>query len=252
MKQVFSLLILGVLFTPTKAVYPQATSTSMSFSTPHQQLETLARRATVGDPQSIEDLTSAVVHYPHSCRIPAPVSSLMEFEISRAETAYRSRLGPGISETQILKFMNSLAVQFKLPRYAQVTQAQLRTLRMTLVVQSPYLMASGLTEPKMKLGENIDSVMSPLQALYLIQTMIDQKILNPDYQDQSIDLVTRERANREQLKAQMQPGAKHGIVRTTNPKHLEMRTALSAAVDSMSVEDGYVVLEQALTAMKLK
>jgi hypothetical protein len=228
---------------------------------PNQNLDSKALLADVTRPDTITDLTHEVVSYPHAYRIPQPLDTLFESNLTRAENAYRNNLGPGVSETQLLHLMNTVAAKLKLPEYTKATPAQIRTLRMHLAVSSPHFMGSGLTAPEMKVGDSINPVMSPLQAMHLFSVMVDQKVMNPDYQDPSIDLDKREQERRQERRQEIaklkQAGsipqnATHYLSATSNPKHAEMLRAISAGTQSISLEDAYSLVDQTLTDLKLK
>jgi hypothetical protein len=183
--------------------------------------------------------------------MPEPVGALVENHLMRAENAYRNNLGPGVSEAQLLHLMNSVATRLKVPEYAKTTPAQLRTLRMRLAVSSPRFMGSRLTAPEM----------SPLQAMHLFGVLVDQKVMNPDYQDPSIDLDKREQEHRQERRQEIaklkQSGsipqnATHYISATSNPKHAEMIRSISAGAEALSLEDAYNLVDQTLTDLKLK
>jgi hypothetical protein len=222
--------------------------------TPNESLDITARAAHVEQPTSVDNLTQAVLKYPHSFPIPSPIGDLLASRLSQAETAYRNGLGPGVSEKALLALMNQLADKLHLPGYARVTPTQLRVLRMQLVIRSPVFMGAGLARPNMTVGSAISDTMSPLQAMHILATMLDQKISNPDYQDPSIDLVhTFQQRQMENEKARAS-GAKityKGVCRE-NPRNTEMRKSIASGIQSLSLQDAYDLVDQAFTTVNLE
>lgn len=230
-------------------------STQNRMPSPYQKLESKALLATVEQPVTVNDLAHEVVNYPHVYRIPPPLDNIVEADLARAEMAYRYGSGPGVSETQMLDLVTLLAARFRVPAYAKTTLAQIRGLRMRLAVKLPAFMGKGLAMPGMKVGDSIQTVMSPLQAMHLLGVLIDQKILNSDYQDPSLDLDLQDRERRkkiEELKNSENIQGTHVLMSSSNPKHSEMLNAISSGVQSMSMKEAYDLFDQILTTMRFK
>lgn len=224
-----------------------------SMSTPDQALEAMARSAKVEDPDSIRALTHAVVTSPHVYKYPIEVTVLLEYELARNETRYRSGLGHGVREEQLVDFLNELAAKFQVPSYVTTTPAQVRNLRMRLATKSPYFMGAGLTSHSLKKGESINTELSPLQAMHLFNVMIDQKILNDLYQDPSTDIVRVEQERHEAYRREALASGNKALVKArSNPRALEVRTAISRGIESMSVSDALDLANSALKAFGLK
>jgi hypothetical protein len=196
-----------------------------------------------------------VVSFPHLFPVPPPLSDILEDRLSRSETAYRNKLGPGVSEAQLVDLMNSFAVKFRLPDYAKTTPAQIRFLRMGLALQSPAFMGSGLAVQGMRVGDSVSTEMSPLQAMHLFEIMIDQKIINPVFQDPLSDplLLNEERRKKidELRRASSTTTPGFGLL-TGNTKISEMRSAISTGIESMSISDAYDLLDHTFNTMRLR
>jgi hypothetical protein len=253
MKQTSFYLVI-VLLTATILGHGQTKNENRMTSHP-KELESLAHRADIEKPDTIDNLTHKVIGYPHIYSLPSPVTNALESDLARAEIAYRNGSGAGVTETQLVALMNSLAVKFKLPAYTRTTPAQVRGLRMRLVPSLPFFMGSGLVRREMAKGESIEESMSPLQAMHLLGVMIDQKIANPNYQDPLLDLDLREAEQRKQYMelahAQGASGS-HMLVSGSNPKRAEVLNAISVGAASMSLQDAYDMLNEILTTMRLK
>jgi hypothetical protein len=150
--------------------------------------------------------------------------------------------------------MNSLAETLRLPDYAKTTPVQIRVLRMALLTQSPHFMGRGLVREGMRTGETIGEEMSPLQAMHLFLFMVDQKILNPEYQDLASDpaVLHQERIKEfQRIQRESAPTAKHILLRNSNPKGVEMREAISSGFESMSMKDASDLLNETLSKLNL-
>jgi hypothetical protein len=221
---------------------------------PHQRLESSSRQADSSNSAAIEALTHEVLSFPHTYRLPGPLEQVIQIRLARSETAYRNRVGPGVTESQVLDLMNSLAETLRLPDYAKTTPLQIRVLRMALLTQSPHFMGSGMVREGMRTGESINEEMSPLQAMHLFSFMVDQKILNPEYQDPASDpsVLHRQRIrNLKQIQRETAPSAKHLLLRSSNPKGAEIRMAISSGFDSLSIEDASDLLHESLSKLNL-
>ena len=120
---------------------------------------------------------------------------------------------------------------------------------------TPSFMGSGLARGEMVKGDSVQTTMSPLQAIHLLQVMIDQKIANPDYQDPSIDLDSRAVERRKQLdelRRTRNDQNSHILLSNSNQKHGEVARAISLGAASMSILDASELIDETLTAMSLK
>jgi hypothetical protein len=221
---------------------------------PHYRLESSSRLADKSNPATIDTLTQVVLSFPHTYRLPEPLEQVIESRLAISETAYRNGVGPGVTESQMVDLMNSLAETLRLPDYAKTTPLQIRVLRMALLTQSPHFMGSGMVREGMRTGESINQEMSPLQAMHLFSFMVDQKILNPEYQDPDSDpaVLHRERKKEfERIRQETTPTAKHILLRSSNPKGAEMREAISSGFESMSMNDALNLLSETLSKLDL-
>jgi hypothetical protein len=224
-----------------------------SMTNPRNALERIAHDATPDNPDSIRALAHGVVNFPHVYGFPSELSVLLEADLSRSEIAYRNGLGPGVKEEQVLSLLNELANKLNLPQYVQTTPAQVRNLRMRLAIVNPSLMGSGLTSHTLEKGAPVSDTMSPLQAFHLLGTMIDQKIFNDLYQDPSIDIVHAEKERQEEYRRKAAAtGKDHVLEARSNPRSLEVRTAIEKGITSMSIAESIELVNHSLTAMGLK
>lgn len=221
---------------------------------PYSQIESKAKLADPSNRQSIQDLAHQVLIQHHVYSIPDSVAGVLEDRLTDAEIRFRNKTGRGVSERQLLDFMNLVAVKLHLPEYAKTTPAQLRNLRMRLSISSPAFMGTGLTDHGLTKGDSINVVMSPLQAMHLFNVMVDQKVLNDLYQDPSIDIVrAEEQRHKERQQKALAQGRKSYVAEArVNPHGLEMLNALAQGANSLSVKDALDIVDEVFTAMSLR
>ena len=243
--QLISVTLLG-LSMQTVPGEPAPQNANMA-NNPYRTIEAHSRISNVNNPESIRLLASDVLALPHVLKLPQPAEDLVKVRLSDAEIAYRNKQIPGVREEQIVELLNNLAVRFKLPAYSRTTEVQVRHLRMKLLVQSPSFMTAGIVFHNRTKGESLSSEMSPLQAFHLLDVMVDQKVLNPDYQDPNLDLnaVESERLRTSQAMIGAGTGGSRLAI-STNYKRVEMRAAIDSATQRISVSDVMSTVTQAL------
>jgi hypothetical protein len=152
-------------------------------ASPHKQLDKAAQTFKNDDEHSIRSLTNAVFDFSRALpRSPEFIENVVKDRIIRAELAFRRGSFDGVHEQDIVHLVNWLADRLRLPAYAKTSPKQVRILRMDLILSSPAFMAAGATDRISKPGDSIPDRMSPLQAVHLISSLVDQKIINPEYQ----------------------------------------------------------------------
>lgn len=251
--------IATVLWQLVPRIHAQQGNT-MVWQNPAKVIDEKARALNPDDSNSVQGLADAVFSYPHVLgRLPMDMENAVKARAIDAETKFLKGNRPGVQEEDVAKAVNLFADRLRLPDYARTSPKQVRALRMSLVVDSPMFMGRGMARPSASVGDSISSEMSPLQALHVAMVMINQKTINPDFQ------VTPEEWDRgkhtamvEQIKQiqALQKSAKsgqttHHIITRQNPKHDEMRQALSDGLSSMTLGDGVSFADEALKTLKL-
>lgn len=228
---------------------------------PYQELDKAARLIkNSNDEQSIHGMADAVFSFPRALpRAPDAIENIIKDRLVRAEIAYRNGIQEGVQEQDIVKFANSMADHFRLPSYAKTSTQQVRVLRMQLVLSSPAFMAAGLTHENMKPGETISDRMSPLQAVHLLSSLLDQKIINPDYQLQPAEW---EKAHLAPATARIQQMQKlqSSDQQINAPRRAEVRVfhrrrdlhqAILQAGSTLSFTETMNLIDQAFTTLKI-
>jgi hypothetical protein len=143
----------------------------------------------------------------------------------QAEIAYRHGSHPSVREADVVKSINNLVSSSGAPPWAATSTAEVRKLRMLLVIRYPHLMASEAPPDEHGRYKALDDTMSPLEATYVAGSMIHQKLLNPEFQ-----FTDEEKAGPafQDQKTRSQESAKRTFA---------MRAVLSGQSSSLSVRD---------------
>jgi hypothetical protein len=246
----------------TPALGQQVTSQGKSgWVNPYKELDKAARLVkNSNDEQSIRGVADAVFGFPRALpRSPEMIENVIKDRLVRAEIAYRSGIHEGVQEQDIVKFANSVADHLALPSYAKTSAQQVRVLRMQLALSSPTFMAAGLTHENMKVGESISDRMSPLQAVHLLSSLLDQKIINPEYQ---LEPAEWERVHLASATAKIQQMQKlqSSDQHANAPNKAEVRVfhrrrdlhqAILQAGSSLSFTDTMNLIDQAFATLKI-
>ena len=148
-----------------------------------QTLNNAGFNAKADDDASIHTLVDSVFNYPHVYpHLPTNTEAAVKDRLFRAEKDYLQKRGPGVQEQGVVDAVNMLADKISAPDYAKTSPLQVRFVRMNLALNTPAFMAKGITRPGAKIGDSINSEMSPTQAFHLMAVTIDQKFINTDFQ----------------------------------------------------------------------
>jgi hypothetical protein len=147
----------------------------------YASLEIAASKATGQDQNSVAALVDEVfkVHH-YRGYLPAALQNSLKNRLVDAEMSHRQGAHPGISEEAKVQVVNNVAERLGLPEYAKTNASQVRYLRMHMAITRPIFMGEGMTRPDAKIGDQINSTMSPAQAIHLIQSFGRSKIFQSD------------------------------------------------------------------------
>jgi hypothetical protein len=217
-----------------------------------KKLEDSARLLmTRADSASISQMADSVLGYPHVVKIPSTPRELLKVRLSSAEAAHLQGDISGVHERDLASTLNRISDTLNLPKFALVSQRQLRVLRVRLLKSAPVFMGRGMTTPSAMVGDSINPYMSPLQAAHLALVTMDQKILNAHFQLE-IDEWERqyeiERAARQQQIVSGTPNPSFkGLAINPNGKLL-LRT-INAAAESMDLQAGIQLMADVLSGL---
>jgi hypothetical protein len=212
------------------------------------------------DNQSIRGVADAVFSFPRALpRAPEMFENVLKDRLVQAEISYRNGAQPGVSEQDITKLVNSFADKLGVPSYAKTSSRQVRVLRMQLAFSSPTFMAAGFMHENMKVGESISERMSPLQAAHLISSLIDQKLINPEFQVEPEEWERVHLASAmekvqqmKQLRAsgQNEDGPKKANIHVLRRRR-DLHESLLQASSSLSFLETMDLIDQAFTTLKI-
>jgi len=228
---------------------------------PYKELDEAARLANSSvDDVSLRGVADAVFRFPRALpRAPEAIENVIKDRLVRAEIAYRNGTQPGVLERDIVALFNSIGDKLGLPSYSKTSSQQVRVLRMQLALSSPLFMAPGLIRGNMKVGESVSESMSPLQAAHLISSLVDQKIINPEYQvepaewDKShLPAAMAKIQQIQQMQASGQSGSKSQKteVRVFRRKR-DLYESLIQAGSSLGFFEALDLIDQAFTTLKI-
>lgn len=201
-----------------------------------------AHRAKGNDESAVRELANEVFATAYFGEIPSDYREAMKERIIRDELNYRSGK-KGVSEEKVVLTVNHLALKFNAPDFAQTSAAQVRALRVRLKLGYPNFIAQETREKKKglkkKVGDTINPEMSPLEAAFVTGVLVQQKMLNADFQH--APQVWEEKLRKGQLKrweaganpnAQTEPRLIHS---KGDAKRNEMRRAISQSASKMTI-----------------
>lgn len=153
---------------------------------PFVSVDRKARAAKSDERNAVEELGSGVVNNFAPDDVPQPNRDAMIERLVRAELNYRQGKHKGILEHDVAKTVNELADKFGAPEYAKTRRDQVRTLRVSLMPNLPHLIDQEVIEGKKDKKKPVDTemnpYMTPLEAATVAMLMLQQKLVNEDYQ----------------------------------------------------------------------
>lgn len=138
--------------------------------------------AVSGNPKAIALLADDVLSGSLLLEQLAAVNLDLRNNLINAELAYRNKQHPGVPDKRVVTVMNTLVKKINGPSFAYTNCAEVRRLRMSLIPVVPALFARDLRPADQNGKAHIREEMSPVEALYLLARLVDQKTSNPDYQ----------------------------------------------------------------------
>jgi hypothetical protein len=237
----------------------------LRFGGPYQQIEVAASAMRPGDLDSIRAVFEEIVNYPRYYRMPDVMAAIVKQRLIDAQRDYFAGKNAGVVDGAIVDAINALATAFDTPGYARVSLLEVQFLRSRAVSAMPYLMRSA---PDTKLGE-ADPPMSPLQAIWIMSLLIDQKLDNPDYQAIPADwdrdyypkLLEQARAQdraRDELRRRIATGEGkaqtkyEGRLIAGPPRSPELRFLLARRIREMSMADGLKLFNETFARLGIR
>jgi hypothetical protein len=162
-------------------------------------------------------------------------------QIVNAESGYHSGARHGVSETDVARLINNLAVHFKTPDYTRTSALEVRQLRVQMLVLHPGLIGIAPAFKRNKITDrSLRDEMSPVEAIHVAATMIFQKLNNPEWQ-----LTRSERKVRwqERHKASYKPNF------SDQTRRQEVLKAIQGSASQMSARDALTLANESFSIM---
>lgn len=145
-----------------------------------------ALQAKNNEEAAVRALADEIFKAPEFALLPTEDRDAMKARVVSHELAYRSGNSEGIREENIVLTVNELADKFGAPDYARTSALQVRVLRAGHLKDYPNFIAqetsSGGKILEASIGDSVSPIMSPLEAVFMTAVMLEQKILNENYQ----------------------------------------------------------------------
>jgi hypothetical protein len=153
---------------------------------PHLRINRIARSVTDADVSAIRELIDVVFQASRPYMVPERAIRQFKERLLRSEISYRNGGSVGVAEESIVRVIDQLADKFAAPEFARTSQEQVRELRLVLsnlmpdfIVRRP--LENGAT-PDRDTGFTVNPIMSPVEAIYVLQDLIHQKEISDYYQ----------------------------------------------------------------------
>lgn len=150
---------------------------------PERSFRKIDRQAAVAKHGSNADVRALTVSLVNQGGLPAEFANAYGFSerIVNAEMLYRSGGQAAIRESDIVTAVNNLFTALGAPLWAHTNQAEVKKLRVGLMAMYPHLMASEVPPNQRGRYAAVDETMSPVVGTFVALSMIQQKLINPEY-----------------------------------------------------------------------
>lgn len=200
---------------------------------PLKAINDKARAARAGSISDAEDYVAEIIRVAgFEGELNGFTATAIKDRVGRAESRYRQGQAAGIPEAKIVRTVNGLARKFDLPDYVRTSNYEVRRLRLGLLPNFPQIITQETQGVlPVSVGAQIDSQMSPAEAVFVLAMMLQQKMVNTEYQ-----LRHSERLDR------WAETHNHSAPQSNSPhpaqnRSREIREALTRAASSASMSD---------------
>lgn len=263
-------LALTAWFVRVGATHAQGNNSNPSnrptYQNPWRPLEEKAKAAKSGDQGSIRALADQVFdQWNGFAQVPAELTDAVKDRLVRTEIDYRQGKREGVEERNIMDMTNAVAEKLGMPEYMKLNRREVRGMRLATLFFMPTFMGTGMTRKDMKVGDKINSSMSPLQAAELVTMVMQQKLINPEFQLTPADWTAREQENHLQrwqaYKQASASGGKSAMEQANkpsqadvseNPKRKEILDTIENARATMSLDDALQLANGALDTLGIE
>jgi hypothetical protein len=121
---------------------------------------------------SIRALTDAILNFSVLTKSPGSIRD----RLYRAERGFRRSVHPPVLEADVVAAANDLVAALHAPDFARTSPTQVRAFRNSLANRYPHLVGTK------REGDDLSSLMSPAETLFVTVALYNQKIFNPAFQ----------------------------------------------------------------------
>ncbi len=207
-------------------------------------------KAVSSDEGSVRELADAVFDTLSISNIsPVWVSPFKERCIN-AEISYRSGRREGIPERNIVRLINELVQKINAPEYSQTSEEEVRRLRMNIAYLMPHFIIQQRTDKEAAAKESgftISPIMSPLEAIYITNTLIYQKRYNKEFQLSISEQARLGKTSNRQRQSSKEPQ----LTTTSSPRVEEMRRVFNQ-VAMLGVQDQISLINDSLNILGIE
>jgi hypothetical protein len=253
---VLALFGISVIWSQRNAMAGQNPPTGQSrpYKSPWNKVDEQAKLENPSDGNSVLALVDDILDFPHSFgEIPPIMREIVEQHMVQAEINYKLGRTPGIPEKSVAQILNTLADKLELPDYARVSVHQVEVIRFGMELSMPAFMGPASSQNEDTGGNSSAADLSPAQATHVLLVLIDQKMINPDYQlspdewektkyQPAMDGMIKYKELRDS--GQLNKLVTHAEVRAYTLDH-DLRTQIYKAVSRMSLTDALDLVNQA-------
>jgi hypothetical protein len=217
-----------------------------------------AKKAQGGDERAVRELADEIFNTPYFAEMPDALRQTMKERVLRHEADYRKGK-KGVKEEQVVLTVNRLADKFELPDYAKTGALQIRVLRARLRAGYPDFISQDAGRQskgiKKKVGTRLKAEMSPLEAVFTTAVLLQQKLLNEDFQmapgEYADNLHKKELEKWQAARAgkQVDDSQKHKLGFAEKNKYRELREAIGRKAAAMNMTDLLALPDETLDAL---
>lgn len=241
---------------------PLASSTNgRADSVTDDSINDKAKKAQGNDERAVRELADEVFNTPYFAEMPETLRQTVKERVLRHEADYRKGK-KGVKEEQIVLTVNGLADKFELPDYAKTSPLQVRVLRARLRAGYPDFISQDASQQsrgvKKKVGTHLKSEMSPLEAIFTTAVLLQQKLLNEDFQlapGEYADNLHKKELEKWQAAReghQNDGGQKAKLAFVEKSKYRELREAIGRKATVMKTADLLALPDETLDALGIK
>jgi hypothetical protein len=230
------------------------------YRNPYQIIEDAASAMKPADKDSVRAVVDAAARLGVSLLMPPPMAAVVKQRVIDAQMAYLGGKTPGIVDGAVVDAINGLATAFETPDSGRVSLLMAQFFRSNMAHGMPVFLHSA---PDTKLDEP-NPPMSPVQALFIVSLLIDQKLGNPDYRaapaewDRDFyprlleEMRARQELQRRIAAGEVQPPKPTYTARLVGGGPNELETHVRQRIIAMSVADGLKLFNETFARLGIQ